>query len=748
MEQPSDQHHPCHLGREVGNGYAVVPPRNRDQRRRPLQRHLGHRRAALHLQRLAEGKRHRRPRRRRRQRRLDPKQRHHADRHLDPLQPQLHPDGKQHQRLRLDLPGRHDRRLFSFDGAQVEATPTRPLTSIPATETPPTAPPAACNNLPRASPAKQGWFAARTRAEWSSSAAPRRRWEADSIQDPERWRHRQLQPGTTVVNWDETAHPGRLRSPSVASTIATGHDVTAGDAWTSTTINLSINGSAFAIVTSTAAPRPSRQSLTLAAKQPRHRPVRSPSTAKSSGPPAAPEPSATPTPPPSTATATPTPRSPGISFGTPDSAWARKQPRLTKQHHQLHNHQHLRRRRPALHRSRPRRQELQLLLRQPRQPPRHPIPQRHRRHQHLQLDRHQPRRLDARHPQRPRNPHRHDSHRTNRCSPDRQLHLHLRPRRQESHRTTDRAKLANNHLHLRRRRPAAHLRHRRRYLRSLLLRRRQQPPPSHRQLRHRLRHRHLHLQPGQRQQPRRRPTHLSVGTTLYQYNDDGQLDCRGTTVTSCPTGSDSFSWDGWNHTTSATVAGKSVCYSYDPAGNLLTRTYDSTGTSNCTTATSTTNYLLGDLFETNAAGTITNQLPRGPAGNLATLQRPAHQRLNRHLPLLLRPRRPRRRSQQPPAPAPPPTPTTPSAPHSTPHPPTPPATATPANGTNNTTAPTDLILMGARPYDPTLGRFLATDPMTRLTQQLRLRRPRPNQRIRPEWAKTRWARRYDVAEGA
>lgn len=49
----------------------------------------------------------------------------------------------------------------------------------------------------------------------------------------------------------------------------------------------------------------------------------------------------------------------------------------------------------------------------------------------------------------------------------------------------------------------------------------------------------------------------------------------------------------------------------------MTRTYK-TSASNCSSPTGTTNYLLGDLFETNGSGTLTTSYVDGPAGDLAS----------------------------------------------------------------------------------------------------------------------------------
>jgi RHS repeat-associated protein len=107
--------------------------------------------------------------------------------------------------------------------------------------------------------------------------------------------------------------------------------------------------------------------------------------------------------------------------------------------------------------------------------------------------------------------------------------------------------------------------------------------------------------------------------TGYHYTTDGQLDCRGTYSGSCS--GDSYSWDGAGRIKSTTVAGSSVCYLYDPAGTLATRTYAS-GVSGCANPSSTTNYLLSDLLETDANGAVTASYTDGPAGNLASFAGP------------------------------------------------------------------------------------------------------------------------------
>jgi RHS repeat-associated protein len=180
-------------------------------------------------------------------------------------------------------------------------------------------------------------------------------------------------------------------------------------------------------------------------------------------------------------------------------------------------------------------------------------------------------------------------------------------------------------------------------------------------------------------------------TTNYTYTSDGQTSSQGTTA---------YTWDGWGRLKTAAVGTNTVTYTYDPTGALKTRTSSSPST--------TINYLLGDLFETNASGTITTSYDDGPAGNLASYNGPptgtptflyydAHGNLaaeannsgtqtgnHTYDPF--------------------------GAPNDSP----------PANTTvhrfvgrwdKQYDATTGLVLMGARPYDPTTGRFLSVDPV-------------------------------------
>jgi RHS repeat-associated protein len=190
-------------------------------------------------------------------------------------------------------------------------------------------------------------------------------------------------------------------------------------------------------------------------------------------------------------------------------------------------------------------------------------------------------------------------------------------------------------------------------------------------------------------------TKIVAGTTTtnYGYSSDGQTASQGTT---------SYTWDGLSQLATATVGSNTVAYTYDPTGALKQRTSNTPAT--------TTNYLLGDLFDTNSSGTITTSYTDGPAGDLAAYNGP---------------------------------PTTASTPtylyydaHGNA------AAAANSSGTltaNHTydpfgspldTPPSDTtshlfvgrwdkqydsttgdILMGARPYDPNTGRFLSVDPI-------------------------------------
>lgn len=94
-------------------------------------------------------------------------------------------------------------------------------------------------------------------------------------------------------------------------------------------------------------------------------------------------------------------------------------------------------------------------------------------------------------------------------------------------------------------------------------------------------------------------------TTSYGYTSDGQTASQGTT---------SYTWNGFDQLATATVGSNTVTYTYDGNGDLQSRASSSPST--------TTDYLLGDLFETNSTGTITTSYTDGPDGDLASYNGP------------------------------------------------------------------------------------------------------------------------------
>ena len=87
-------------------------------------------------------------------------------------------------------------------------------------------------------------------------------------------------------------------------------------------------------------------------------------------------------------------------------------------------------------------------------------------------------------------------------------------------------------------------------------------------------------------------------TTTYSYTPDGQVSGRGT---------DTLSWDGRGRHSGGTFSGTAVSYGFDASGFRRLRTG----------ASVTTHYRLGGLYETNTSGAILNTDAAGPAGDLA-----------------------------------------------------------------------------------------------------------------------------------
>jgi RHS repeat-associated protein len=176
----------------------------------------------------------------------------------------------------------------------------------------------------------------------------------------------------------------------------------------------------------------------------------------------------------------------------------------------------------------------------------------------------------------------------------------------------------------------------------------------------------------------------------YSYNTDGEVTGRG---------GDTLVWDGRGRHTGGTFAGVTVSYGFDAAGFRRQRSAGG----------QTTRYLLGGVFETNAAGTVLLTDIDGPAGDLAHYAGlPAEANVSfryydGHGNLAATADLQGNRTGQ-----------TRYDPFGSPLEPLP-ANTTVERFTgrwdkkHDTTS--QLIEMGVRPYDPALGRFLAVDPV-------------------------------------
>jgi RHS repeat-associated protein len=177
----------------------------------------------------------------------------------------------------------------------------------------------------------------------------------------------------------------------------------------------------------------------------------------------------------------------------------------------------------------------------------------------------------------------------------------------------------------------------------------------------------------------------------FSYDSDGQMTGRG---------SETISWDSWGRTTGGTFSGTGVSYGYDAAGDVRSRVRSS----------QTLRYLLDGVFETDGSGVLTTSYADGPAGNLAsyagaptTSSTTSFLYYNGHGDLAATTDTSGSRSNAytyDPFGAP-----NESAPSNT-------TTHRYVGAWNkNLDTSSNLILMGARPYDPALGRFLAVDPI-------------------------------------
>ncbi len=115
-------------------------------------------------------------------------------------------------------------------------------------------------------------------------------------------------------------------------------------------------------------------------------------------------------------------------------------------------------------------------------------------------------------------------------------------------------------------------------------------------------------------------TGSGIGAINYYYAGNGTSIGDGEVVSTGNTfGHTNFGWDGYGrilYTNKPSIGNSATCYTYDPAGALLTRITG--GGTTCLSPINTINYLLDDMFETNASGAVTTSYQDGPAGDLAS----------------------------------------------------------------------------------------------------------------------------------
>jgi RHS repeat-associated protein len=185
----------------------------------------------------------------------------------------------------------------------------------------------------------------------------------------------------------------------------------------------------------------------------------------------------------------------------------------------------------------------------------------------------------------------------------------------------------------------------------------------------------------------------------FTYGPDGEMTCRRATGANCA-GGDSISWDGWGRMTGGSFNGATVSYGFDAAGFRRQRAAGGL----------TTHYRLAGLFETNAAGVIGLTEVEGMAGDLAHYAGPpttgssvSYLYYNGHGDLVATADQAGTRTQgfaYDPFGA-----SLQSEPGSTT------VERFASRWDKQTDTATSLIQMGARPYDPKLGRFLSIDPI-------------------------------------
>jgi RHS repeat-associated protein len=197
-------------------------------------------------------------------------------------------------------------------------------------------------------------------------------------------------------------------------------------------------------------------------------------------------------------------------------------------------------------------------------------------------------------------------------------------------------------------------------------------------------------------------------TTSYTYSSDGETTGRGPDAT--------LQWDGWGRHSGAYFGdrlggGTQVGYEFDPAGFRRRRTVTSVPECQCPPTTlADTRYLLGGLFEKDASGTLTNTDIDGPPGDLAHYAGPpttsstaSFEYYNAHGDVAAEADIAGNRTgayTYDPFGAP-----NQQVTSSTP------VERWTGRWDKKLDPQTTLIEMGARPYDPALGRFLAVDPV-------------------------------------